>query len=204
MDDTQRNRNFTVPLDITDSDVLEAMKEIGGYLDITPGDLKEIMKTSYRLAMRRIAESVRAADIMTKAVYSVNEETSLKEVADLMADRRISGVPVIDSTGHVTGVISEKDFIVRMGSKAGSHVMGVIAECMHGRGCLASPLREQSAKDVMTSPAITVFGEMTLFRIMELFTEKGINRVPVVDADNRLVGIISREDIIRAPRPAVR
>jgi CBS domain-containing protein len=118
-----------------------------------------------------------------------------------MADRRISGVPVLAPDKTVIGIISEKDFLSRMGAPDGVHVMSIIAECLKGKGCLAAPIRQTTAGDIMTSPAVTVPEETPLFRIMELFAEKDINRVPVVDSLNVLRGIISRADIIRAPVP---
>jgi CBS domain-containing protein len=88
-----------------------------------------------------------------------------------------------------------------MGAPDRMHIMSIIAQCMKGKVCLAAPIRQTTAGDIMTSPAVTVTEEMPLFRIMELFAERGINRVPVVDSLNVLKGIISRADIIRAPVP---
>ena len=193
------NGNFTVPVDISDNDIYEAMKDIPGYLDITPGDLKDIFRFAYKHAVDRIAGSVRAHDIMTAVVHTVLTATPLTEVAQLMADKRISGVPVLDEQKKVTGIISEKDFLSRMSAEDGLHIMSIISECLKGRSCLAAPIRQKTAEDIMTSPAVTVEEEVPLFKIMELFAAKGINRVPVVDRSNELKGIISRADIIRAP-----
>jgi CBS-domain-containing membrane protein len=195
------NKPFMAPADISVGDIFEAMKDIPGYLDITPGDLKEVFRFAYKHALERISGAVKARDIMTADVHTVLQDTPLKEVARLMADRRISGVPVLAPAKTVIGIISEKDFLSRMGAPDGVHVMSIIAECLKGKGCLAAPIRQTTAGDIMTSPAVTVPEETPLFRIMELFAEKDINRVPVVDSLNVLRGIISRADIIRAPVP---
>ena len=76
--------------------------------------------------------------------------------------------------------------------------MGVIAECLRGKGCVAVSIREQSARDIMTSPAITVSEETAVNEIAGIFTGKNINRVPVVNPDGVLTGIVSRADIVRA------
>lgn len=188
-----------MPADIADDDVIEAMKEIGGYLDITPGDLREVLCIAHRQARKRIAQSVRAGDIMTAPVYSVREETSLKAVADLMAEHGISGVPVLDHEGRVSGVISERDFFSRMGAAGSSSVMGMIAGLVKGQECPCVELHSQTAADIMSAPAITVRDTTTLFELMELFSSRKINRAPVVDAENRLQGIVSRGDIVRSP-----
>ena len=78
---------------ISDDDVYEAMKDIPGYLDITPGDFKELYQLAYGHAVSRITQSVRARDIMTGKVIRVREEDLLKDVAELMARSGISGLP---------------------------------------------------------------------------------------------------------------
>lgn len=98
------------PIDMSDEDILNAMKSIPGYLDITPGDFKEIFGYAYRHAVDRIVRSLLAKDVMTANVISVTLDTSLKETAVKMAAHGISGVPVIDDRKTVAGVISENDF----------------------------------------------------------------------------------------------
>jgi len=185
-------------INISDKDVYEAMKDIPGYLDITPGDFKELYKHAYLHALSRITRSVKARDIMTRDVISVGNEVSLKRVAELMARNAISGMPVVKKDKKVVGVISEKDFLSRMGGKSPKSFMGVIAECLRGKGCVAVSIREQSARDIMTSPAITVSEETAVNEIAGIFTGKNINRVPVVNPDGVLTGIVSRADIVRA------
>jgi CBS domain-containing protein len=135
---------------------------------------------------------------MTRDVISVEKDVSLKRVAELMARNAISGIPVVKKDKKVVGVISEKDFLSRMGAKSSKSFMGVVAECLKGKGCVAVSIREQSARDIMTSPAITVIEETTVNEIAGIFTEKNINRVPVINPDGVLTGIVSRADIIRA------
>ncbi|MBI5663518.1 MAG: CBS domain-containing protein [Nitrospirae bacterium] len=191
-------KDFPWKIDISDKDVYEAMKDIPGYLDITPGDFKELYKYAYNHALSRITRSVKARDIMTRDVISVEKDVSLKRVAELMARNVISGIPVVKKDKKVVGVISENDFLSRMGGKSAKSFMGVIAECLKGKGCVAVSIREQSARDIMTSPAITVNEETTVNEIAGIFTEKNINRVPVVNPDGVLTGIVSRADIVRA------
>ncbi|MDA8433892.1 MAG: CBS domain-containing protein, partial [Nitrospiraceae bacterium] len=122
-------------------------------------------------------------------------------VAALMAEHRISGIPVLDSGGRIVGVISEKDFLSRMGSPDRRHVMDIIARCLQGRACLAAPIRTLHAADIMTAPAVCVSRDAAVFDIMAIFGRKAINRVPVVGEEGRIVGIVSRADIMRAELP---
>lgn len=198
MDENIKKKDLTIDIEVSDDDIYEAMKNIPGYLDITPADLKEIYKFAYRNALKRITRSVTARNIMTTQVFSVKRETPLREVAELMARENISGVPVLESNGAVAGIISERDFLTHMGAGDKTHFMAVLAECLKGKGCVALPMRSQKAEDIMTSPAITVTEDTTVVGISDIFTGKNINRVPVTDRDGKTIGIVSRADIVRA------
>ena len=198
MDENIKKKDLTIDVEISDNDIYEAMKDIQGYLDITPADLKEIYKFAYRHALQRITQAVRAHDIMTTQVFSVNRTTPVMEVAELMAEKTVSGIPVLEEDGKVAGIISEKDFLSHMGSRDKTHFMAVVAECLKGKGCVAMPIRSQKAEDIMTSPAVTVKEDTSVIEIANLFTEKNINRIPVINEEGRLKGIVSRADIVRA------
>jgi len=185
------------PVDMSDEDILDAMKSIPGYLDITPGDFKEIFRYAYRHAIERIAKSLVAKDVMTEKLISVTPDTSLKETSARMAAHGISGVPVIDERNSVVGVISEKDFLFHMGEKKTRSTMEVIAQCLSSKGCVAVSMHTGFAKDIMTSPALTVFDDTPVFEIASIFAKKNINRVPVLDQNGHLAGIVARADIFR-------
>ncbi len=186
------------PMDISDDDILKAMKDISGYLDITPGDFKEIYRIAFKHAVERLTYSITAKDVMTRAVVFVKKDTSLEKVADILDRHLISGVPVIGDDQNVVGVISEKDFLFHMGAKEMRSFMGVVGHCLRNKDCIALPMRMQKAEDIMTSPAITVREDTPVFEIANMFTEKNINRTPVTDRNNKLLGIVTRADIVRS------
>ena len=190
--------NMPESINLTEADILEAMKKIPGYLDITPRDFKEIYTLAYQQAVARLSQEVFAAEIMTRDVVVVKEETPLAEVAAAMGARGITGVPVVAENGRVTGVISEKDFLARMSVTGNQNFMTLVATCLTAKGCVALPIKKQMAKDLMTSPAITVQESATLKEIAALLTARKVNRVPVVDAAGKLIGIVSRGDLVRA------
>lgn len=186
------------PADISDEDVYVAMKEIPGYLDITPGDFKEVFHLAYRHAVERFASSVKAKDVMTKNVVFVTGKTSLKEAAETMANHGISGVPVLEDDKRIIGVLSEMDFRSHMGAQDTMTFMGIVAECLEGKGCVAVSIRGKKTEDIMTSPAVTVDQETSVMEVANIFQEKNINRVPVIDKEGNLAGIISRADILQS------
>jgi CBS domain-containing membrane protein len=189
----------SIPIpELTDKDIFDAMKAVPGYLDISPGDFKEIYSLAFQQAMDRLSRSVKARDIMTKEVVLVNEDTPIVEVAETMGRKKVSGVPVVDEGGKVLGIISEKDFLMQMADDGPKNVMSLIAQCLQVKKCLALPLRGQTARDIMNSPAITIRPDTLLKDIAELFSTRTINRVPVIDSEGRLKGLITRSDIVRA------
>ena len=185
-------------MELTETDVLEAMKEIPGYLDITPRDFKEIYLLAYRRALSRLFRETTAAAIMTGDVVVVSEETPLAEVAAVMGERGISGVPVVDKSGRVTGIISEKDFLTHMGAAGPKNFMTVVASCLSSKGCVALPIKKHLAKDIMTAPPITLTGAATIDEIATLFNSRNINRVPVVNPDGTVIGIVTRGNLLQA------
>ncbi|MCP4353145.1 MAG: CBS domain-containing protein [Desulfobacterales bacterium] len=188
-------------IDISDDDITEAMKEIEGYIDITLGDFKELYFFTCNHAAKRLIHSVRAKDIMTKEVIFAERDASIEEVAGMMASHVVSGVPVTGNEGEVIGVISEKDFLYHMGNKETKSFMGIITQCLSSKECIAMPIRKKKAEDIMISPAITVNENTSVFEIMNIFTEKKINRVPVLSQKMKLAGIVSRADILRTQLP---
>jgi CBS domain-containing membrane protein len=185
-------------IDLTEADVLEAMQEIPGYLDITPRDFKEIYNHAYRRALSRLLREITAVMIMTREVVVVSEDTPLAEVAAAMGEHGISGVPVVDRNGRVTGIISEKDFLTGMGVTGPQNFMTLVANCLAIKGCVALPIKKQTARDIMTAPPITVTPDTNIKEIAVLFTSRKVNRVPVVDNDGKILGIVTRANLLHA------
>ena len=193
----------THPLDLSDDDIYQAMRELSGYVDITMGDFREIYRSAYTHAVERLSRATRARDLMTRNVVTVHPDTRLREVAEEMsshgtATHSISGVPVVES-GRVVGVLSEKDFLRALGITRIKTFLAFLADYLDHRGSDLLALGERRARDIMTSPAITVDEESSVAEIARIFMQKNINRVPVLDAGGRLVGIVSRADILGLP-----
>jgi CBS domain-containing membrane protein len=198
---TNKNVEACVPVAISDDDVYEAMRDIPGYLDITPGDFKEVYLKAYQHALQRLTRSVKVVAVMTRDVATVSTDTPLKTVAEIMSARRVSGLPVIDRHEKVVGVISAKDFLAHMGDGTAHTFMDVVAECLRGGACVAAPVRPKHAEDIMSSPAITTGEDTSVMDAAQILIEKGINRIPIVDRTGKLIGIVSRTDVVRSSSP---
>jgi CBS domain-containing membrane protein len=188
----------TPGIEIKEEDILEAMRAIPGYLDISPGDFKELYRLAFAHALERLSRAVTAAEIMTTDVLTVKPDTPVAEVAAAMGRRGVSGVPVVDAGQKVVGVISEKDFLTRMGVQDAKNFMSLVANCLMTKGCVALPIKVAVAGDLMNSPAVTVAPDTPVRDIAALLTQKSINRVAVTDPAGRLLGLVSRGDIVKA------
>ena len=190
----QKNSLF----DITDHDVIEAMKSMQGYIDITPADFREVYRVAFALARERLMTALKAADIMTTPVHAVAADTDLITTATLLAEKGISGAPVTNQEGVVIGVISEKDYLRKMGSGQKGSFMQVIAHCLKNKGCLATPMINRNVGDIMNVPAITTTVDISIRQISALMTRENINRLPVIDDAEKLVGIVTRSDLVNS------
>jgi CBS domain-containing protein len=138
-------------------------------------------------------------DVMTRKVNTVGRETPLRDVAILLVDSGISGVPVVDAAGEVLGIVSEADFLVKeQGAKAVHHrrFASVLGETLEARAQMEK-LAARTAGEAMTSPAVTIAPNRPIHEAAEIMTGRGINRLPVIK-EGRLVGIVTRTDLVRA------
>ena len=148
---------------------------------------------------------VTAVEIMTSPVITVTPETSIAVAIDLMASHNISGVPVVNEAEAVVGIVSEAD-IVKYASR--THVIPLISSSKW-----VSPytqitdiasfrkgfeiLKKSKVKDVMYSKVATVKENATGEEIARIMTRRRVNRVPVVDASGKILGIITRANLVK-------
>lgn len=186
------------PSQASEEDIYQAMKDIPGYMDITPAAAKNLCGLAYEHAQKRIL-SMQAKEIMSSPVHTVREDTVLVEVAQAMDRTGVSGLPVVDSKGGIVGVISEKDFLRCIGGGI-RRFMSLVAACMDRKTGLDLTVKGRVARDIMSSPPVTAGPETSLYDIFELLRLHGINRVPITDKGN-VVGIITRDDLVHALTP---
>jgi CBS domain-containing protein len=139
---------------------------------------------------------MKIAEIMKRDVLTVTPQTSLKEVAALLVRHGISGVPVCGPDGRVEGVVSEADILLKEHGLP-LQLNGFIGRLLDEAYGDSERFDATTAGDAMTSPALTVNSQQTVFEAARLMTEKHVNRLPVVDG-SRLIGIVTRADLVRA------
>lgn len=139
------------------------------------------------------------ADIMVKDVVAVGPETAVREVATLMLERRISGVPVVDAERRVLGIVSEGDLIRRPEIETDHARTGWLAIFLSAEDRARDFVKSHGRKagDVMTRPAICVAPGTPLTEVVRLMERNRVKRLVVVE-QGRLAGLVTRADLLRA------
>jgi CBS domain-containing protein len=131
-------------------------------------------------------------DVMTSHVATVLPTTSLKEVATILAERGISGLPVVDEAGGVVGVVSEGDILFKeRGPREPKRALPRLADSSRASADL-------KAGEAMTAPAKMIGPWRPVSAAAAQMLDESVNRLPVVDDQGRLVGIVTRADLVRA------
>ncbi len=139
---------------------------------------------------------VRVHDVMAVDVATVAPDTPLPEVVDLLVARGVKAVPVLDAKGRVAGIVTGGDLLSRGGLGARVSLQESLPDAfrLEERGRLAGRV----AADVMTAPVTTIADKAGLREAARIMTKKSLKRLPVVDEEGELVGIVSRADILRS------
>jgi CBS domain-containing protein len=147
-------------------------------------------------------------DLMSTSVITVSPDTKVSEAAQIIHKNHFTGVPVVNAEGRVLGTISERDFItansglylptyINMLSNM-DYLQGGKKELPH----VVSEIVNSTAKDIMNHEIPFARPETTLEELAKMFAEKRVNPIPVTDSSNKLVGIISRSDLIKFFTPS--
>lgn len=131
-------------------------------------------------------------DVMTDTVVAVREDAGFKEMVAVMRSRRISAFPVIDASGRVLGVVSEADLLLKETTPA--QPQGAIRPAWRLRD--RAKAVGVTAAEVMTQPAVTICEDAPVAEAARLMQSRKVKRLPVVDANDRLRGIITRTDVL--------
>ena len=145
--------------------------------------------------------TMKACEVMTTKVISVNPDAPVSKIAKLLAEHGISAVPVIDESGAPVGMVSEGDLIINRELEREARRdwwLDMLAEGEALNPVFLAEFKQfdHKAKDVMHCPVVSVAPDTGLDVIAQLLTANGIKRVPVVK-DKRIVGIVSRADLVR-------
>jgi CBS domain-containing protein len=134
-------------------------------------------------------------DVMTTRVIWVRKDTPFRELAAALRENRVSAFPVLDEDKKVVGVVSEADMLAKLALHNGQDEMpGMIGGIVRHKQL--EKARGITAGDLMTAPPVTVFPGDSIEHAARLMYLRGVKRLPVVDADRHLAGVVSRADVL--------
>ena len=148
-------------------------------------------------------EHLTARDIMQTEVVTVTPEATAREVADLLAEKKVSGVPVVDADRHVVGIVTEGDLILQDADLHFPRYVQFLDGVIYLESVRKFEERFRKAfgarvADVMSAEVITVGPEAGVHEMATLMADHSVNRLPVVGDDGVLLGIVTRGDVVRA------
>ena len=140
---------------------------------------------------------MKVQDVMTTDVATTTPDVLLKEAAVELVQRKISGMPVVDDDLHVLGILSETDILAKEGTE---HKNGGFLQWLVDPGdpWVAARFDAVTVDDAMSAPARTITAGRHVAEAATIMLDEDVNRLPVVDAEGKLIGLISRGDLVRA------
>lgn len=133
------------------------------------------------------------SDVMTQTVIAVGRDAPFKEIVKLMQEWKVSALPVLAGEGRVVGVVSEADLLPKEEFRHGEPSRGVQLSRLPD----VAKAGALTARELMSTPAVTVPADMTIADAARVMATKRVKRLPVVDAGGLLQGIVSRADLLK-------
>lgn len=174
-------------------DLDAALRHYNQVLDISRADLEGLLHVAGRSAFNRNFGDLRCRDIMSQPVFAVQPGVAQKEAWALMRQERVKALPVVDEKGGVVGMISQSDFVRQASMDAPEGLGQRLRNLVTGRNAQKAPVQE-----LMESAPQAVQDDCLLVDLVPLFSAGGCHHLPVVDAQAKLVGIVTQTDLIRA------
>ncbi|AYN21754.1 HPP family protein [Alcaligenes aquatilis] len=175
----------------TDQDYDAALSHYNQTLNISQDDLEKLVSYVHQSAFRRNLGTRRCATLMNDAPLSCQVSTPLQQAWDMMRERKIKALPVLDQDKHVIGILALSDFLQRAGLDQPDNLRQRLKRFL-------SP-RQQSAPtvaEVMTSPAVTAHANWSVAELIPLFSQGRHRHMPVVNEHKELVGMITQSDLM--------
>lgn len=181
--------------ELSEPDVVDAMRDIQGYLDISPADFQELYRVSASHALARLAGNPMARYLMRIGGPALVPEESLIAAVAQLAGAGVKSAAVVDPQEQVIGILTETDVLSHMEVDS---ILALLARLGQDPEALKRCCDGIWVADVMTSPALTLPSDATLPIMAQAFARHGGRSMPVVDSEGRLLGMLARKDLIHA------
>ncbi len=177
----------------TEADLDAALAHYNQVLDISRADLAGLLHMAGRAAFQRTLGELRCADIMSRPPMAVEPGAALKDAWALMRREHIKALPVVDGQAAVLGIVTVADFMRSASLDTHEGLGRRLRTLIRGRSG-----RPSRVEEIMSRQAQVVDAQQPVMDLVPLFSRGGHHHIPVVDAQSRLVGVITQSDLMRA------
>jgi CBS domain-containing membrane protein len=184
------------------ADLDTALAHYNQVLDISRDDLEALLHGAESAAYSRNLGQLRCSDVMSSDPVSVQFGTPLAEAWELMRSKGIKALPVTDRARRIAGIITVADFMTGIGLEQHEGIGDRLRALLRVSGTTHSD-RPEVVGQVMTRKVQVASADRYLIELAPLFSEKGHHHIPIIDGEQRLVGIITQSDLVRALYRAV-
>ena len=182
-------------------DYERALQSMDTFMDIEVNDLMTLAERAQYFAGQRATESLKVSRIMSHPVRVVREQDTMSDAAHLMVTERISGLPVVDNEDRLVGIITEADFLRGLGVPAHHpthnlwQTLEVLFSHLAHHGELEAP--EDPVADHMVRDVVCTSPDQYVDEVIQLMKQHRVKRVLVCSAERRVVGVVTRSDLMR-------
>jgi CBS domain-containing membrane protein len=198
--DKKHQHDDPKPLDrigIDKGDLRQALRDMDVYLDVSEADLNQIYSRAGVHAYRRRMGEITCGDIMSRDITSVEFGTELEDAWALLRFHKVGAIPVVDPARRVIGIISLVDFLKRANLKTYETFEDKLIKFIRRTPGLTSE-KPEVVGQIMATPAFTAREDMHIVELVPLLSDHGLHHVPIVNAERRLVGMVTQSDLIAA------
>lgn len=180
-------------LNLSDDDIIDAMRRIPGYIDITTTDFREVYQLAHAHALQRLFSHISAGNLMRVGAQPLRPEMRMDQAARLLVRQGLKSLAVVDDAGRVVGVLTESDFLRRLHSDS---CLELLLRLVDDPGNFTHRCHETPVGEAMTTPAVTVTDDASFHQILAAFRSHPGRSMPVTDAGGHLRGMLLRKDFI--------
>ncbi|QUE76760.1 HPP family protein [Stutzerimonas stutzeri] len=175
-------------MSFSEDDVERALADFGEYVDVTRDDLAQLIKQTEKHALRRSMGEITAADIMSRDLYWGTPDCSIQQAWQTLREHRLHSFPVLEpDSRRLVGIVTLVDLL--------KHFQPASARIKFGQ---LKFLRGVQLRTIMSTPVVSVTEDSHMVDLVFLLSDRGLHCLPVVDGQQRLVGMITQTDLIAA------
>ncbi len=181
----------------TSADLDQVLADYNQVLDVSRDDLEALLQRAEGLAYQRRLGDIRCADVMSRELVVVQFGSSIEEAWGLMRQHHVKALPVVDRVHRIVGIVTMADFLRHANMDQHAGLGQRLREFLRPSG-LEITSKPEAVGQIMSRRVRVTRQDRALVDLVPLFSEHGHHHIPIVDMDNRLVGIITQTDLVRA------